>query len=137
MEIFNFLLACSTQYDSFWSYELCKRLMTTPNESSEQAAARILLCGGIAGIVTWASVFPLDVIKTRLQAQGSLGSLLPAGVSPERQTLLRPSGSDGRILGTLGVAKEAYRTEGLRVFYRGLGVCSLRAFIVNAVQVRE
>ncbi|OJD13708.1 hypothetical protein AJ78_05865 [Emergomyces pasteurianus Ep9510] len=117
----------------FWSYELCKRLMTTPNESSEQAAAKILLCGGIAGIVTWVSVFPLDVIKTRLQAQGSPGSLLP-GVSPERQTLLQPSRSDGRILGTLGIAKEAYRTEGLGVFYRGLGVCSLRAFIVNAVQ---
>ncbi|EEQ85093.2 mitochondrial carrier protein [Blastomyces dermatitidis ER-3] len=117
----------------FWSYELCKRLMTSPDESSEQTAAKILICGGIAGIVTWASVFPLDVIKTRLQAQGSASSLLP-GVSTERQNLLRPSGNDGRILSTLGIAKEAYRTEGLRIFYRGLGVCSLRAFIVNAVQ---
>ncbi|EEH22291.2 hypothetical protein PABG_04502 [Paracoccidioides brasiliensis Pb03] len=118
----------------FWSYELCKRLMTTPDESYQQAAAKILLCGGIAGIVTWASIFPLDVIKTRLQAQGSPGMLLP-GIPPERQMLLRTStSSDGQILGTFGIAKQAYRTEGLKIFYRGLGVCSLRAFIVNAVQ---
>ncbi|EDN08764.1 predicted protein [Histoplasma mississippiense (nom. inval.)] len=117
----------------FWSYELCKRLMTTADESSEQAAAKILICGGIAGIVTWVSIFPLDAIKTRLQVQGSPGSLA-SGSLAERQTLLRPSGIDGRTLGTLAVVKEAYRTEGFQVFYRGLGVCSLRAFIVNAVQ---
>ncbi|EEH09148.1 mitochondrial carrier protein [Histoplasma capsulatum G186AR] len=117
----------------FWSYELCKRLMTTADESSEQAAAKILICGGIAGIITWVSIFPLDVIKTRLQVQGSPGSLA-SGSLVERQTLLRPFGIDGRTLGTLAVAKEAYRTEGFQVFYRGLGVCSLRAFIVNAVQ---
>lgn len=120
--------------NSFWSYELCKRLMTTADESSEQAAAKILICGGIAGIITWVSIFPLDVIKTRLQVQGSPGSLA-SGSLVERQTLLRPFGIDGRTLGTLAVAKEAYRTEGFQVFYRGLGVCSLRAFIVNAVQV--
>ncbi|PGH00324.1 hypothetical protein AJ79_08255 [Helicocarpus griseus UAMH5409] len=117
----------------FWSYEMCKRLIMTPDESSQQAAGRILLCGGLAGIVTWASVFPLDVIKTRLQAQGSPRSLLP-GLPPERQSLLRTAGNDGRILGTIGITKETYRTEGLKAFYRGLGVCSLRAFIVNAVQ---
>jgi solute carrier family 25 carnitine/acylcarnitine transporter 20/29 len=28
----------------------------------------------------------------------------------------------------------AYREGGLAIFFRGLGVCSLRAFVVNAVQ---
>jgi len=32
------------------------------------------------------------------------------------------------------MARIAYREEGLAVFFRGLGVCSVRAFIVNAVQ---
>ncbi|PGH26599.1 hypothetical protein AJ80_01728 [Polytolypa hystricis UAMH7299] len=113
----------------FWSYELCKRFMSTKDETSSQAAIKILLCGGIAGIVTWASIFPLDVIKTRLQAQGS-----PIQVSPTNQPLLRPTASEGRVLNALGITKEAYRAEGIRVFYRGLGICSLRAFIVNAVQ---
>ncbi|KAJ5564487.1 hypothetical protein N7513_000729 [Penicillium frequentans] len=116
----------------FWSYELCKRLMTSENETSNQAAMKVLLCGGIAGIVTWGSVFPLDMIKTRLQAQTMHDThdvhTLPG--STERQPLVRPR----RTLTTIQIAKEAYRAEGLRPFYRGLGVCSIRAFIVNAVQ---
>ncbi|KAL2000159.1 hypothetical protein VTN02DRAFT_3472 [Thermoascus thermophilus] len=118
----------------FWSYELCKRYMTSENESAHQVAMKVLFCGGIAGIVTWASVFPLDVIKTRLQAQ-TAGSSLPLNVYPEEQSLLRPPTThSGRTLNSFEIAKEAYRTEGLKVFYRGLGICSIRAFIVNAVQ---
>lgn len=107
--------------------------MTYENETSNQAAMKVLLCGGIAGIVTWGSVFPLDMIKTRLQAQTMHDThdvhTLPG--SAERQPLVRPR----QTLTTVQIAKEAYRAEGLRPFYRGLGVCSIRAFIVNAVQV--
>lgn len=90
-------------------------------------ALKVLLCGGIAGVATWASVFPLDMIKTRLQAQ-------TIDVHAEQQPLLRSPRK--KTLNTFEIAREAYRTEGVKVFYRGLGVCSLRAFIVNAVQVR-
>ena len=123
---------------SFWSYELCKRLVTTENESSQQEAMKILLCGGIAGIVTWASVFPLDVVKTKLQAQNFPG-LLPvtSAAGSERQALLGHTGSTTRRrpLNAMEITREAFRAEGISVFYRGLGICSLRAFIVNAVQV--
>ncbi|KAJ5707739.1 hypothetical protein N7488_007540 [Penicillium malachiteum] len=118
----------------FWSYELCKRLMTTENETPHQEALKILLCGGIAGIVTWSSVFPLDMIKTRLQAQ-TIHEINDThkrvGPHAESQPLLQ---SSRQPLNTLQIARESYRTEGLKAFYRGLGVCSIRAFIVNAVQ---
>ncbi|EEP80595.1 conserved hypothetical protein [Uncinocarpus reesii 1704] len=119
----------------FWSYELSKRFMDSRNASPQQEAAKILLCGGIAGVVTWASVFPLDVIKTRLQAQPFPDSSL----RPERGPLLASTtrsqtAATGRLLNSMEVVKQAYRSEGLSIFYRGLGVCSLRAFIVNAVQ---
>ncbi|OAA59550.1 NADPH oxidase [Niveomyces insectorum RCEF 264] len=105
----------------FWSYKLATdawREAVYPSLSSSSAptppsAAATLLCGGLAGIVTWASVFPLDVIKTRVQAQ--------AWDAPQRQS-------------TWAVARQAYRTGGAGVFFRGLGVCSARAFVVNAVQ---
>ena len=108
---------------SFWSYELSKRYLNRGEESAQDAAWKILLCGGIAGVVTWASVFPLDVVKTRVQTQGIRG---------EGQMLL---GENDKKKGPWRVAKEAYRQEGWKVFFRGLGVCSSRAFLVNAVQV--
>ncbi|KAH7129304.1 mitochondrial carrier domain-containing protein [Dactylonectria estremocensis] len=115
----------------FWSYELSSRLLATDsgNEASLQhEAAKVLLCGGLAGVVTWASIFPLDVIKTRVQAQSALRQ-------PEVAPLLG-SGSiqQQKRAGALRIAQDAYREGGSRVFFRGLTVCSVRAFIVNAVQ---
>ena len=94
----------------------------------------MLLCGGLAGVVTWASIFPLDVVKTRLQTQKD------ARVGVECEPLLG-AGCHGQYKqgetrkGAFEIAQRAYREEGARVFFRGLGVCSLRAFVVNAVQV--
>ncbi|CAD6455546.1 5f07df2d-2d57-4dcb-b826-5f771bb5f880-CDS [Sclerotinia trifoliorum] len=124
----------------FWSYELSSRLYSSyflspslasqgleNDTSSRDEAIKILLCGGVAGVITWASVFPLDVVKTRLQAQ-----ILPSASVLETSPLLL--GIPQKRKGALEIAKLAYRNEGMGVFFRGLGVCSLRAFIVNAAQ---
>ena len=101
--------------------------MTSDDDDARAAALKVLLCGGIAGVATWASVFPLDVIKTRLQAQ-------TIAVHPENRQLLPPQ--HGRQpLNSFQLFREVYRAEGLKAFYRGLGICSVRAFMVNAVQV--
>lgn len=114
----------------FWSYELSKRLLLSrqPDPFAAPSAADVLISGGLAGIVTWVSIYPLDVVKTRLQTQPALGL--------ENQRLLPDTTISSRHNGTsLSVAREIWQGSGLRGFYRGLGVCSLRAFIVNAVQV--
>jgi solute carrier family 25 (mitochondrial carnitine/acylcarnitine transporter), member 20/29 len=113
----------------FWSYELTKRLLLSRQHDPflEASAADVLASGGIAGVITWASIYPLDVIKTRLQAQ-DVGSAL----GHESSTLLDGS---PRRKGAMQIAREVFRTEGAGAFYRGLGICSARAFIVNAVQV--
>ncbi|KAK3305561.1 mitochondrial carrier domain-containing protein [Chaetomium strumarium] len=121
----------------FWGYELCSRwmrdLVPTGGGVMGTEAARVLLCGGLAGIITWASIFPLDVIKTKVQAQ-----LLDRGAvlsgDGERAPLIGGDAKMGRRLGAWEVAKETYRKGGIRPFFRGLTVCSVRAFIVNAVQ---
>ncbi|KAE8355382.1 mitochondrial carrier domain-containing protein [Aspergillus coremiiformis] len=113
----------------FWTYEYCKRLMASKDDDDDdvqKTAMKVLLCGGVAGVATWASIYPLDMIKTRLQAQA-------LGTRPEDEPLMRPQ-NDRRAPNSFQLAKETYRTEGLKAFYRGLGVCSVRAFIVNAVQ---
>jgi solute carrier family 25 carnitine/acylcarnitine transporter 20/29 len=46
--------------DSFLSYEWSKQALTSPDDTDRQTAVKVLLCGGLAGIVTWATIFPLD-----------------------------------------------------------------------------
>ena len=67
-----------------------------------------LLAGGSAGAVSWAIIYPFDVIKTNAQVW----------------TGLRPT------MWQMGTT--LYRRYGGRVFYRGLGTTMLRAFPVNA-----
>lgn len=111
----------------FWSYDLSTQLMASNRKDPSPAenAMKVLLCGGLAGVATWASIFPLDVIKTRVQAQTLDGD--------SRQLLAGQEVSRKR-LGAMGIAKQAYREEGSRVFFRGLTICSIRAFAVNAIQ---
>jgi solute carrier family 25 (mitochondrial carnitine/acylcarnitine transporter), member 20/29 len=117
----------------FWSYELSTRLMmstTSERESDAQQAANVLLCGGLAGVVTWASIFPLDVIKTRVQTQ----ILVDSTTAPLLGSVVVADNTERRRLGAVEVARDAYRNGGSGVFFRGLTVCSLRAFIVSAAQ---
>lgn len=79
-----------------------------------------------------------DVIKTRVQTWDLLPyrQAVPAG--SETQPLLGPSAVSGNTIqnkpSTFQIARHAYYAEGASVFFRGLGICSARAFIVNAVQ---
>jgi solute carrier family 25 carnitine/acylcarnitine transporter 20/29 len=92
---------------------------------------KVLLCGGLAGIVTWATIFPLDVIKTRVQTQVLHSEVNLHG---EHRALIQSEAVPERRLTATEIARHAYRTEGAGVFFRGLGICSIRAFVVNAVQ---
>ncbi|EFY93643.1 hypothetical protein J3459_008119 [Metarhizium acridum] len=119
----------------FWSYELASRhwpsSMQNETPSLRQEAPKILLCGGLAGIATWASVFPLDSIKTRIQTQQSIVHSQAASTkhSPDTEGF-----QSTKRLGSLDVVRTMAREGGLSVFFRGLTVCSIRAFVVNAVQ---
>ena len=122
--------------NSFWAYEYTKQALSSPTDTDRQTAMKVLLCGGLAGVVTWASIFPLDVIKTRVQTQLLHPS---ANVEAERHALLpHVQGTDHTPnklrLGAFAIARNAYQTEGPSVFFKGLGICSIRAFVVNAVQ---
>lgn len=78
------------------------------------------------------------MIKTRVQTWDLVGK---TPMSAASQPLLGDQSSSSKKVGiisdrssTYSIAKAAYQTEGAAVFFRGLGICSVRAFIVNAVQ---
>ena len=134
----HLLSAAKYLLHSFWSYELSKRALTNPEDTHTQSALKVLLCGGLAGVVTWVSIFPLDVVKTRVQTwdlhHGKISPALPSTAGTASQPLLGTSEVVGKRPSTFAIAKAAYHADGSSVFFRGLGICSARAFIVNAVQ---
>ncbi|KNC55857.1 carrier protein ymc [Thecamonas trahens ATCC 50062] len=101
----------------FSSYELVKRLLLPDELSADELSATAvatatLLSGGIGGTLAWVSTYPIDVIKTKVQARD------PGMVNP-------PS--------MLATARSLYAAEGHAVFFRGMSACIIRAFPANAV----
>ena len=77
--------------------------------SAEYQTAGIVLAGGSAGVVQWVVTYPLDVIKSRIQA-------FPPGT----------------YKGMLDCATKSLKAEGPLVFFRGIEMALLRAFPLHA-----
>ena len=69
------------------------------------------LAGAAGGFTSGVITCPLDVIKTKLQAQG--------GFRPQQPKI--PSANNVVYQGLLGTARVIWREEGLKGMYRGLG----------------
>lgn len=95
----------------FLSYSiLCEWL--TPTGHSQPDVLGVLLAGGCAGVLAWAVATPMDVIKSRLQADGQ---------------------GQRRYRGLLHCVVTSVREEGPRVLFKGLVLNCCRAFPVNMV----
>ncbi len=70
-----------------------------------------VLAGGTAGVLSWMIIMPFDVIKNNIQADF-------------RGT---------KYKGVIDCTRKMYRAGGVRSFFTGIGVNSVRAFPVNAV----
>jgi len=66
-----------------------------------------IMAGGTAGAMSWASIYPVDVVKTRMQATSQFSSV--------------------RTCITTMLQK-----EGVAAFFQGLTPCLVRSFPVNA-----
>ncbi|KAF3155064.1 hypothetical protein TWF225_008358 [Orbilia oligospora] len=118
----------------FWAYEATKNALGLESEM-----ATSLVAGGIAGCVTWASIYPFDVVKTRVQTQSLVGPVINGGSCGERDGLLGGNGGGGGAarryeMGAWDHTKAIWRTEGVRGYFSGFWWCMGRSFFVNAVQ---
>lgn len=102
----------------FWwgSYDIFTRLLS--NRTSLSAPAVNFWAGGVSAQVFWMTSYPSDVVKQRIMAD-PLGGKLGDG--------------DRRFLRWKDAAKEIWRTDGLRGYWRGFLPCFMRAFPANAV----
>nr|XP_005483659.1 solute carrier family 25 member 48 [Zonotrichia albicollis] len=83
----------------------------TPHGSIAPNPFAIWMAGGVAGAVSWAVCTPMDVVKSRLQADGVYSK---------------------QYKGTIDCILQSYQNEGLKVFFRGLLVNTIRGFPSSA-----
>jgi solute carrier family 25 carnitine/acylcarnitine transporter 20/29 len=99
----------------FMSYELAIRAATPAGKTvNDLSSLTLLTCGALGGLGMWLTCYPLDVVKSRMQAD----SMDP---------------TQARYSSTLACYRSILATEGIRGFYRGLAPCLARAFPVNAI----
>ncbi|KAI0684943.1 mitochondrial carrier [Cytidiella melzeri] len=99
----------------FWAYEkLMQREMAQKNITRDQVnPGYAVLFGAAAGYVLWAVIYPIDMIKSRLQTDGF-------------------SSADGqKYKSTLDCIRTVWRTEGIGAFTRGLGPTLIRSPFAN------
>jgi len=95
----------------FSMYEWIKRKMLNNQQSQNNLnTGGVIFAGGLAGITLWLATFPIDMIKTKIQAD----------------SLQRPA-----FRGMIDCFVKTYQTGGLKTFYKGLTPCLLRATPVN------
>lgn len=94
----------------FLTYEYLTRALASKDGSVSPAA--VLFAGGSAGAASWVFTYPIDVIKSRLQADGIRGA--------------------SKYKGIIHCAKASIAAEGMGVMFRGLNSSLIRAFPTNA-----
>uniref|UniRef100_A0A1D1XJX6 Putative mitochondrial carrier C4G9.20c n=1 Tax=Anthurium amnicola TaxID=1678845 RepID=A0A1D1XJX6_9ARAE len=93
---------------------LMQRAMHKENKSrSELPNWKPCLYGAAAGYGMWCSIYPIDVIKSKIQTDGFL---------KEKR----------KYSSSFDCAKQILAKEGIKGFFRGFGTCMLRAGPVNA-----
>lgn len=96
----------------FWTYEYMReKLHPGCRKSGQETLQTMLIAGGLAGVASWVCCYPLDVVKTRLQAQSSSSPL--------------------KYNGIVDCFQKSVKEEGYHVLWRGLGTAVCRAFVVN------
>ncbi|KAI9161115.1 hypothetical protein LWI28_014539 [Acer negundo] len=95
----------------FWSYEYIReQLHPGCRKNCQENVRTMLVAGGLAGVSSWVCCYPLDVVKTRLQAQTQ---------------------SSQKYRGIIDCFRKSVEAEGYGVLWRGLGTAVSRAFVVN------
>ncbi|KAL6972798.1 Mitochondrial arginine transporter bac2 [Sarracenia purpurea var. burkii] len=100
----------------FGTYEYVReKLHPGCRKGGQESFRTMLVAGGLAGVASWICCYPLDVVKTRLQAQSQSTTIASAA----------------KYAGIVDCFRKSVRGEGITVLWRGLGTAVSRAFIVN------
>ncbi|XP_072171262.1 mitochondrial ornithine transporter 1-like [Diadema setosum] len=98
----------------FFGYEMSKELLTPAGKTQEELSfPRLALAGGVAGASLWTAIYPIDVVKSRIQVQSLVG----------------------KMPGFLPTFINMVKTEGVASLFSGVYPCIIRAFPANAAML--
>ncbi|CAG8548102.1 333_t:CDS:2 [Diversispora eburnea] len=123
----------------FWAYEGIKRLTNASSSSDDSINdIKLLFSGGMAGVISWASIYPLDVIKTRIQTQPfTTAALMMSSTTKFTENKLMMINNNIFIpkffSGIINCTFRLYSQEGISGFFKGITPTLIRAWPVNAV----
>ena len=86
----------------FGGYETCK-VFLTKGHPEEAGLLQTIISGGVGGVCLWTSIFPFDVVKSRIQVDSLKDSMT-------------------------SVLIKVFREEGIRGLYKGLTPTVIRTF---------
>jgi len=105
----------------FATYEYVKRQLTPHGKCSDDIGALgFLFAGGLGAVVGWTFCYPFDVCKSKIQAESFTQ---PSKYKKNRYLL------DG---GLIDCARQTYKQESIRGFWRGYVPCVVSGFPANA-----
>lgn len=93
----------------FASYEMSKHTLLP----ILPAPVAHFLSGGMSGVASWLAIFPLDLIKSRIQKDAQL--------------------SERQYQGMMDCARKTYAAAGFRGFYSGFSATLLRSFPLHSL----
>ncbi|EED89477.1 predicted protein [Thalassiosira pseudonana CCMP1335] len=97
----------------FGTYDRLKEYGIKHYFGTQHSLLASMTAGGMAGSLSWAIVYPVDLIKSRIQA-------LPIDCAKSERSMVN-------------VARGVIESRGVGALYRGFGITMLRAFPVNGV----
>ncbi|XP_050313771.1 mitochondrial basic amino acids transporter-like [Anthonomus grandis grandis] len=97
---------------AFSTYFLTYELLTRRNDDLPVSTFSMLMGGGMAGVMSWALVYPVDVLKSRFQIDGITST---------------------KYLSSYDCLVKSVRAEGVSCLFQGITPTLIRAFPVNAV----
>mmetsp|Transcript_11827 Transcript_11827/g.20281 ORF Transcript_11827/g.20281 Transcript_11827/m.20281 type:complete len:310 (+) Transcript_11827:300-1229(+) len=98
----------------FAAYEGVKKGLASAQHKStkELGVLDLMTAGSFAGLAFWGSVYPMDVIKTRIQTDSDMNP---------------------KYRGILDCTRQIVKAEGVSALYRGVGPCLARSVPANAI----
>jgi hypothetical protein len=94
----------------------------------------VIIGGGLAGMATWLSHYPLDLVANKMMADVILTSTSTDSSSSSSSTtnIIKKQQHKNKNTGMINQFRIIYQQYGFKGYFRGIGPCLLRAFPVNA-----